>query len=67
VTPVTRGPRVASFFWLQSMIRDDHARSLVFDLDNVLQGLVERIGRDAPETVKLTGIYHNLIRYWSVT
>jgi PKHD-type hydroxylase len=65
VTPVTRGVRVASFFWLQSMVRDDHARSLIFDLDTAIQNLVERLGRDDPETVKLTGIYHNLIRYWA--
>ncbi|HKS19444.1 MAG TPA: Fe2+-dependent dioxygenase [Bradyrhizobium sp.] len=65
VTPVTRGMRVASFFWLQSMIRDAHARSLIFDLDTAIQSLVLRLGRDDPETVKLTGIYHNLIRYWA--
>jgi len=65
VTPVTRGTRVASFFWLQSMIRDAHARSMIFDLDTAIQALVERLGRDDPETVKLTGIYHNLIRYWA--
>ena len=65
VTPVTRGMRVASFFWLQSMIRDSRARSLIFDLDTAIQALVERLGRDDPETVKLTGIYHNLIRYWA--
>ena len=65
VTPVTRGVRVASFFWLQSMIRDAHARSLIFDLDNAIQSLVERLGRDDPETVKLTGVYHNLIRIWA--
>jgi PKHD-type hydroxylase len=65
VTPITRGTRVASFFWLQSMIRDAHARSLIFDLDTAIQELVRRIGRDASETVKLTGIYHNLIRYWA--
>lgn len=65
VTPVTRGVRVASFFWLQSMIRDGHARSLIFDLDSAIQGLVGRLGRDDPELVKLTGIYHNLIRYWA--
>lgn len=65
VTPVTRGMRVASFFWLQSMIRDAHARSLIFDLDTAIQALVERLGRDDPETVRLTGIYHNLIRYWA--
>src|SRR5262249_37529062 len=65
VTPVTWGTRVASFFWLQSMIRDAHARSLIFDLDTAIQALVPRLGRDDPETVKLTGIYHNLIRYWA--
>src|SRR4029077_154972 len=62
VTPITRGARVASFFWLQSMVRDAHARSLIFDLDVAIQGLVDRLGRDDPETVKLTGVYHNLIR-----
>jgi PKHD-type hydroxylase len=65
VTPVTRGMRVASFFWLQSMIRDAHARSLIFDLDTVIQAMMDRVGRDDPETVKLTGIYHNLIRHWA--
>jgi PKHD-type hydroxylase len=65
VTPVRRGMRVASFFWLQSMIRDVHARSLIFDLDTAIQALVERLGRDDPETVNLTGIYHNLIRHWA--
>jgi PKHD-type hydroxylase len=47
------------------MIRDAHARSLIFDLDTAIQALVERLGRDDPETVKLTGIYHNLIRHWA--
>ena len=65
VTPVTSGVRVASFFWLQSMIRDAHARSLIYDLDTAIQSLVDRLGRDDPETVKLTGIYHNLIRIWA--
>lgn len=65
VTPITRGVRVASFLWLQSMIRDAHARGMIFDLDNAIQGLVGRIGRDDPQTVELTGIYHNLIRYWA--
>jgi PKHD-type hydroxylase len=65
VTPVTRGARVASFFWMQSMIRDAHARSMIFDLDTAIQALTGRLGQDDPETVKLTGIYHNLIRYWA--
>jgi PKHD-type hydroxylase len=66
VTEVTRGVRVASFFWLQSMVRDGQARSLIFDLDTAIQGLVQRVGRDDPELVKLTGIYHNLIRWAEV-
>src|SRR5580698_8152708 len=65
VTAITRGTRVGSFFWLQSMIRDGHARSLIFDLDNAIQGLVKRLGNGDAEVVKLTGIYHNLIRYWA--
>ena len=65
VTPVTRGRRVSSFFSLQSMVRDAHARSLIFDLDTAIQNLCKRLGRDDPETVKLTGIYHNLIRCWA--
>lgn len=65
VTPITRGVRVGSFFWLQSMIRDAQARSLIFDLDNTIQSLSERVGTDDPDSVRLTGIYHNLIRYWA--
>lgn len=65
VTPVARGMRVASFFWLRSMILDAHARSLIFDLDTSIQALVARLGRDDPETVKLTGTNHNFIRYWA--
>jgi PKHD-type hydroxylase len=65
VTPITRGVRVASFFWLQSMIRDAHARSMIFDLDTAIQGLVERLGRNDAEVVRLSGLYHNLIRYWA--
>lgn len=65
VRPVTRGMRVASFFWLQSMIRDAHARSMIFDLDTAIQAVAGRLGRNDAETIKLTGIYHNLIRYWA--
>lgn len=67
VNPVTRGTRVASFFWLQSMIRDSQARSLIYDLDTAIQGLVGELGRDHAEVVRLTGIYHNLIRTWAET
>jgi PKHD-type hydroxylase len=65
VTPLTRGVRVASFFWLQSMIRDAHARTMIFELDNAIQGLVGRLGHNDNEIVKLSGLYHNLIRYWA--
>ena len=65
VTPITRGLRVASFFWLQSMIRDAQARSMIFDLDSAIQGLTQRLDRNDPEVVKLSGLYHNLIRYWA--
>jgi PKHD-type hydroxylase len=65
VTEITRGVRTASFFWLQSMIRDAQARSLIFDLDNSIQDLVTRLGRNDPEVRRLTNVYHNLIRYWA--
>lgn len=64
VRPVTRGARVASFFWIQSMVRDDGERSLLFDLDVALQ----RLNQDAPNhpsAVQLTGVYHNLLRRWA--
>jgi PKHD-type hydroxylase len=67
VTPVTRGARIASFFWLQSMIRDPNARSMIFDLDTTIQALSRQHGRDDPEMIRLTGLYHNLIRYWAET
>jgi len=57
--------RVASFFWLQSMIGDGLRPQRDLDLDTSIQAPMERRGRDDPETVKLTGIYHNLIRYWA--
>lgn len=64
VTPVTRGARLCSFFWIQSMIRDDGRRSLLFDMDVSLQ----RLSRDVPghaSIVPLTGVYHNLLRQWA--
>ena len=64
VRPVTRGARVSSFFWIQSMIRDDGARTLLFDLDNVTQR-VSAEQPNSPNAVKLTGIYHNLLRRWA--
>jgi PKHD-type hydroxylase len=62
---VTRGVRVASFFWLQSMIRDDGARSLLFDLDQTIQELSLERGVADAACVRRTGVYHNLIRYWA--
>jgi PKHD-type hydroxylase len=64
VTPVTRGTRIASFFWVQSMVRDNAQRSLLFDLDMA----IVRLSRDAPgheSLVSLTGTYHNLLRMWA--
>jgi PKHD-type hydroxylase len=64
VRPVTRGARICSFFWIQSMVRDDGARTLLFDLDNAIQQ-VSRDLPDHPAPVQLTGIYHNLLRRWA--
>ena len=64
VTPVTRGTRLCSFFWLQSMIRDNGRRLLLFDLDVAIQ----RLGTENathPSVVSLTGVYHNLLRQWA--
>jgi len=64
VQPVTRGARIASFFWIQSMVRDDGERTLLFDLDLAIQ----RLGADTPEhpsVIQLTGVYHNLLRRWA--
>jgi PKHD-type hydroxylase len=65
VEPVTSGERVASFFWIQSMVRDDGARSLLFDLDSAVQTLAADRGHDDPTIIRLTGIYHNLLRRWA--
>ena len=65
VREVTRGERIASFFWLQSMIRSNVARALLFDLDQAVQSLSARLGPSDPACVKLTAVYHNLIRTWA--
>ena len=65
VRPVTRGTRLASFFWIQSMVRDDGQRTLLFDLDQSIQSLTVEQGIDHPEVVRLSGIYHNLLRRWA--
>ena len=64
VAPVTRGERLASFFWVQSMVRSGEQRRLLLDLDLAIQGLRRRAG-DAAELVQLSGVYHNLLRQWA--
>jgi PKHD-type hydroxylase len=64
VRPVTRGARLASFFWIESMVRDDGQRTLLFDLDTAIQRL-NLDHRDHPSAVQLTGVYHNLLRRWA--
>lgn len=66
VEPVTRGTRVGCFFWIQSLVRDDGQRTILFDLDRAIQRL-EATGADAASRVQLTGCYHNLVRRWTVT
>jgi len=61
VRNVTSGARLASFFWIQSMVRDDGKRTLLFDLDMAIQ----QLGSNHPSAVQLTGIYHNLLRRWA--
>ena len=64
VRPVTRGTRLASFFWVQSLVREDAERTLLFDLDTAIQRLA-RETPDHPSAVQLTGVYHNLLRRWA--
>ncbi len=66
VKPVTQGRRLASFFWLQSMIASDERRALLFDMDMAIQSLRGKLD-DSPEIVQLTGVYHNMLRQWAQT
>ncbi len=67
VRPVTRGARVSSFFWLQSMIRDEAQRTILFDLDTAIQRLAadETVTPSHPSSLQLTAVYHNLLRQWA--
>ena len=65
VTPVTRGARVSSFFWIQSMVRDDGQRTLLFQMDTAIQQLVAELGNTDAKVISLTGVYHNLLRRWA--
>jgi PKHD-type hydroxylase len=63
VAPVTRGSRIASFLWIQSMVKQGDRREMLFDLDQAVQALGARVGDD-PALIRLTGLYHNLLREW---
>jgi len=65
VEPVTRGARLASFFWVESMVRSDEQRRLLFDMDRHLMRLRESAGETDPSVIGLTGTYHNLLRLWA--
>jgi PKHD-type hydroxylase len=64
VEPVTRGARTCAFFWIQSMVRDDAQRRMLFELDTTIQQLARTVSDQAP-VVKLTNLYHNLLRQWA--
>lgn len=65
VTPVTRGARVASFFWIESLVADEAERTLLFDLDQSVQQVTPLLAPDDMRLVQLTGVYHNLLRRWA--
>ncbi|MGW8134054.1 Fe2+-dependent dioxygenase [Sphingomonas zeae] len=65
VEPVTRGARVASFLWIQSMVRDDGERRILFDLDRAVQRVGADKGQGDRSVIELTGVYHNLLRRWA--
>jgi len=67
VTPVTRGARLASFFWIESMVRGGDQRQLLFEMDMALLKLRDALGEQEPSVVQLTGTYHNLLRMWADT
>lgn len=67
VRPVTRGARVASFFWIESMVRADAQRTLLFDFDMALQRLIREVGSGHAQVIALTGVYHNMLRMWANT
>lgn len=67
VAPVTRGARVASFFWIESLVGDDGERTLLFDLDQAIQQLTPGLAPNDARLLKMTNVYHNLLRRWAVT
>lgn len=66
VEPVTRGARLAAFFWIQSLVREDNQRAMLLELDDSIQALRREVP-ESPELVRLSGVYHNLLRHWSNT
>lgn len=65
VNPIHRGSRVAAFFWVQSLVRDDGARALLYQLDNAIQEIHQSLGAGHAATIGLSGVYHNLLRRWA--
>ncbi|HND14099.1 MAG TPA: Fe2+-dependent dioxygenase [Pseudomonadales bacterium] len=65
VLPVTRGARVCCFLWLQSLVRDEEDRTVLFDLDQSIQSLTQAVGPSHPEVLRLSQVYHNLLRRWA--
>lgn len=65
VTPVTRGMRVASFFWIQSMVRDNEQRAVLYEIDSIVQKLGAAGSAQHGEALRLAGVYHNLLRFWA--
>ena len=65
VEPVTRGSRVAAFFWIESRVRDDAQRTILLDMDAAIRSLAQSLGDEREEVVSLTGCYHNLLRQWA--
>ena len=65
VTPVTKGARIASFFWIQSLVKDDSERSLLFDMGRAIAELGQIVPGDSPAMLRLSASYHNLVRKWT--
>lgn len=65
VTPVTRGARIAAFFWIQSLVRDTQQRAMLYELDSAVQKLTVELSATHSEVVRLSGLYHNLLRQWA--
>jgi PKHD-type hydroxylase len=63
--PVTNGARISSFFWIQSFVASDSKRQMLFELDQSIQSLTQELDTNHKDIVKLTGLYHNLLRQWS--